>query len=308
MRPTPPFPQHPNGHGGGMRSYRPNKGNRGTPRNATEPEGTPKFGYPALESVIYWRIPPKLCNILLSRTPHFSQHPSWERRGGCETTDQTNGAPRNAKERRGAIRILKERLNLAIPHWNPPYFGGFPPKLCNIFAANTPLSPTPKWERGGMRNYRPNKGAPRNATEPDGTPKFGYPAPESTIFWRISPKLCNTFLRRPPPPFPNTRTGKWRNAKLPTQQMGAVEHHGAQRHLTERLNLAILESAIFGGCLPNSLIFLAPKTPIPNTQAAELRPNPFPNTQLRQAGMYETSAAAIPHGATRWSASWKTPG
>ena len=195
----------------------------------------------------------------------------------CENTDQTKGAP----ERHGTLRNLAERRNLDIPHWDPPYFDGFPPNYVIYVAPATPFSQRPDGKGGRARNYRPKKGArrnysiwippiwnhpysgrflpdslifsahrshfpntqmgkevrcettdqnkasqrntairhgtPRNPTEPDGTPKFGYSALESAIFWWIHSEFSNIFLR-PTPLFPTPKWGKGRNAKLPTKK------------------------------------------------------------------------------------------
>ena len=108
-----PPPSTPNWGRREIRNYRRQKTNRGTPRNAAEPGGTPKFGQPALEYAIFWRTPPKFPNIFCAGHP-LSQHPIGQ--GGCETTERKKkpiGTPRN----------LKERLNLANTSWNPPHFG-----------------------------------------------------------------------------------------------------------------------------------------------------------------------------------------
>ena len=106
-----------------MRNYRPKQSDVaehiGTPRNATEPEGTPKFFYPALESAIFWRIRSKFSNIFCFRRPPVPT-PSCES-GKIRNYRPNRGAPRNTKERRGTLRNLTGRLNLDTPHWNPAY-------------------------------------------------------------------------------------------------------------------------------------------------------------------------------------------
>ena len=166
-RPTPPFPIPKWGRGRNTQLPTQTKGRRGKPRNDAEPGGAPKFGYPALESAIIWRISPELSNILPPNAP-FSRRPNGK--GGRMRNYRPNkGAPRKAAEGHGALRNLAARLNLAIPNWNPPYFGGFIPNYLIFYASNTPPFPNAQMGKGGgMRNNRPNKGAPRNATERHG--------------------------------------------------------------------------------------------------------------------------------------------
>ena len=88
-----------------------------------------------------------------------------------------NGAPRNTTERRGALRNLTQRLNVATPqHWNPPYFGGFRPNYV-IFFRRTPPFPNTQMGKAGKcetaDQAKGRRGLPRNVTETDGTPKFG---------------------------------------------------------------------------------------------------------------------------------------
>ena len=88
--------------------------NRGNPRNASEPDGTPKFGQPALGSAIFWRIPPKFSIIFCAGNPFPNTQLG---QGTCETTERRKthrGTPRIATERdgtltedvRGRLRIL----------------------------------------------------------------------------------------------------------------------------------------------------------------------------------------------------------
>ena len=148
-----PFPNTQMGKAGECETTDQTKGRRGTPRNVTEPAGAPKFGYSAMESAIFRWISPKLSNILCAKHPPFP-NTQMEKAEECATTDQTKGAA----ERQGTLRNLTERLNLAIPHWNPPYFGGFPTNYVIFFASNTPFSQHPNGEGCEMRNYRTNKG------------------------------------------------------------------------------------------------------------------------------------------------------
>ena len=138
-----------------------------------------------------------------------------------------SGWVRNYRPYKGAPRNAAERLNLAIPHWNPPKFGGFLPNSLIFFAPDAPFPQHPNGKGGGMRNYRPKQsdaaehhGTPRNATEPDGAPKFGYSALGSAIVWRISPELSNIYAPKNPF-FPTPKWRRRRNAKLPTKQRGA---------------------------------------------------------------------------------------
>ena len=97
-----------------------------------------------------------------------------------------------------------------IPHWGPPYFGGFRPNYLIYYAPDAPL-PDTQMEKAGecetTDHTMGRRGTPRGATEPDGSPNFGYSAPESAKIWRIRSKFSNIFLR-PTPPFPNTQMGK----------------------------------------------------------------------------------------------------
>ena len=165
LRRAPPSPT-PNWERREIRNYRRQKTNRGTPRNAAEPGGTPKFGQPALEYAIFWRTPPKFPNIFCAGHP-LSQHPIGQG-GGAKLPN----AKRGTAAHHGAPRNAAERLNLAIPPWNPPYFGGFLPNSPIFFTPDPPPFPTPNWGRWKIRNYRrqnTNRGSPRNDTEPDGT-------------------------------------------------------------------------------------------------------------------------------------------
>ena len=138
----------------------------GGPRGATERRGAPRklaerlnMAIPHWESAIFWWIFSKRSNILLPRRPPFPN--TQMGKGDAKLPTKQRGAAGS----RGALRNLTERLNFATPHWNPPYFGGFPPNYVIFFAANPPLFPNTNVGKGEMRNYRPNKGAPRNATE-----------------------------------------------------------------------------------------------------------------------------------------------
>ena len=118
--------------------------------------------------------------------------------------------PMGAAERHGTLRNLTERLNLAIPHWDPPKFGGLIPNSLIFFAPDASLFPTPKCERRRSAKLPTQTkwrgGTPRNATEPGGAPKFGYPELESAIVLRISPKLSNNYA--PDAPFSQHTNGE----------------------------------------------------------------------------------------------------
>ena len=119
------------------------------------------------------------------------------------------GAPLNTSERHGAPRNLAGRLNLAIAHWNLAYFGGFLPNSLNFLALETPCSKTQVEKAGECETTDQTKGrrgTPRNATEPNGTPKCGYAALKSAIFWRIPSEFSDIFGARRP--HPNTQLGK----------------------------------------------------------------------------------------------------
>ena len=193
MIPTPPlFPNTQVGRGK-CETTAHSKGRRGTSRNATEPDGTPKFGYSALVSAIFWWIFSKLSNIFCFRRPPFPN--TQVGKGGSETTDQTKGR-------------------------------------C---------------------------GTPRNVTEPDGTPKFGYAALESTKFWRIFSKCSNILcFQRTLFQTPKLRKGAKRDSTGQTKG-----RRGTPRNAAERLNMAIPHCGppYFDGCPPNCQIFYASDAP-----------------------------------------------
>ena len=58
---------------------------------------------------------------------------------------------RNTTERRGTLRRLAERLNLATQHWNPPYFGGF---VLNSLIFLAPDAPFPNAHLGNGARHR----------------------------------------------------------------------------------------------------------------------------------------------------------
>ena len=77
-----------------------------------------------------------------------------------------------------------------------------PSKFSNISGAQRRPGPTPNWERRRNAQLPHKKGAPLNTTAPYGTtmaPKFGYPAMESAICWRVPSKFPNIILRPSPP-------------------------------------------------------------------------------------------------------------
>ena len=124
LRRAPPFPNTQIGKGE-CETTDQDKGRRGTTRGATKPDGSPKLGYSAMGSAVFWWIFSILSNILCFQHPPF---PNTQMGNGEIRNHQPNkGAPRNAAERHGTLRNLAERLNLAIPHWGPPYSGGFSP-------------------------------------------------------------------------------------------------------------------------------------------------------------------------------------
>ena len=172
MLPTPPFSQHPSGEGGNAKLPTAQR----EPRNATERHGTLRNLAERLNLAIPHWGPPYFGgfspNVLIFYAPNapFPQHPIGEGWNAKLPTKQRN--PRNATERHGALRNLAERLNLAIPHWGPPYFGGFSPNYVIFLRRTTPFFPTPKWERGKCDTTAQTKGrrgTPRNVTERYGT-------------------------------------------------------------------------------------------------------------------------------------------
>ena len=180
--------------------------------------------------------PPKFSNIF------GAQHPPqpttiWERRRNT----QLPTTQRAAAARHGTLRNLAERLNLIIHPWYPPYFGGFLPNSLIFLAPANPLSRHPNGHGGGMRNYRPKKATPRNATElhgkirnPTGRLNLAIPHWAPPYFGGFIPNPIN--FSAPNAPFPNWE--RRRNTKLPTEQRGAAGHHGTLRRLTARLNIA----------------------------------------------------------------------
>ena len=161
LAPDAPFSNTKMGKSGTYETAEQTKGLRGTPRNATGRDGAPKFGYPALAPTIFWRIPSEFSNISGARHP-LPRHPN-EKGGGMRNYRPEQRA---AAEQRGTLRNQTERLNLATPRWGPPYFGGLPPpNSLNFLAPDAPLSQRPTGKGGEIRNYRPNKGAPRRTTE-----------------------------------------------------------------------------------------------------------------------------------------------
>ena len=82
--------------------------------------------------------------------------------GKYETTEQTKG-------RRGTIRYMALRLNLATPPWGPSYFGGSIPNSLIFLDPKAPISQRPTGKGGEIRNYRPNKWTIRNTEERHGT-------------------------------------------------------------------------------------------------------------------------------------------
>ena len=175
---------------------------------------------------------------------------------------------------------MKERLNLATPPWNPPYFGGFPPNFLIFFAPDTPFTNTPLG-KGGMRNYRTQKEETRNTTERDGTPKFSQPALESTIFRRIPPRFPDIFAHAHP--ITQHLIGKGGKYETTADIRQTAGPRGTLRSQTERLNLANppWNPPYLGGFLPNSQIFFAPGPPFPtpNWERWEMRHYRRPKTK-----------------------------
>ena len=88
--------------------------------------------------------------------PHFE---------GDAKPPTTQRAPPDTAGRYGN---LEGRLNLAITMWTPPYSGGLSLYFRILYATNSP-SPNAQLGGGEIWNHRPDKEAPRNATETHGT-------------------------------------------------------------------------------------------------------------------------------------------
>ena len=162
MIPTPPFPNTQMGKGGKCETTNQNKG---APRSTAERHGALRNLTDRLNLAIpnlnppYFSGPPPIMKYFMRPTPPF---PNTENgKGGGDAKLPTK--QRGTAERHGTPRSLTGRLYLATARWNLPYFGGFRPNyVIFFFASNTPFSQHPNGEGGGMRNYRPNKGAPMN--------------------------------------------------------------------------------------------------------------------------------------------------
>ena len=141
------------------------------------------------------------------------------------------GAPRNATERHGTLRNLTGRLNLAIPHWDPPYFGGFPPNCLIFYAADAPFLPNTQTAKGAKcettDQTKERLGTPRSATETDGSPKLGHTALGPAEFWWIFSKLPNIYCFLQPPLSP---TRMWGRGEMRNYR----PNKGAPRDATER--------------------------------------------------------------------------
>ena len=201
-------------------------GKAGECETTGQTKGAPKFGYSALGSAVFWRMPE---NYLIFYAPSVPPFPNAQmEKGKYETTDQSKG-------HRGTPRNLKWHLNLATPNWNPPYFGLFPPNYVIFFPPNAPF-PNTKMGKGNtklptkQRGAAERDGTPRKATEPDGAPKFSYSALESAIFWSIFSKLCNIFCTERPP-FPNTQMERGAKCETTDQTKG---RGGGPRNAAER--------------------------------------------------------------------------
>ena len=220
--PKTPIPQHTNGKGGCVRNYRPKKGRR----------GTTQFGYPDLGSATFRTVPSKFSNIFGAPRPFPNTQMGKEVR--FETTDQNKASRRNTTLRRGTPR------NPTEPDGAPKFgysalessiFWRSPSEFSNIFCAQHPPFPNTQMGKAGdcetTDHTRGRRGTPRNAAEPDGTPKFGYSALGSAKIWRTHSKFANIFCARRLP-FPNTQMRK--EAECETADPNKV----ARRNTAER--------------------------------------------------------------------------
>ena len=240
---------------------------QGSPRNATEPGEAPKFGYPELESAVFWWPKPELSYILRSQHTKMPKT-QMGKAGECENTCQTKGrrgTPRGATEPGGAPKF-------GYPELRPTIFWRICPEISNILRARRPLSQQPNGKGGDASDE--TKGAPRipagshrtlrapkgrlNLDNPNWNPPyFSGPRPNYVILYAPCAPLS---------PTPKCGRGG-RGTKLPAQQRVAAERQGTLRRLAGRLNFggAFLESAIFRRAPPNFVIFFfrrAPRSPI----------------------------------------------
>ena len=109
-------PKFPNIFGDGRPFPNTQLGKRGNaiPPNAkrqtAERHGTPRFGHTAMESAIFWRIPPKCPNIFGTGNPLPPRHPIGVG-GKCETAERKKidrGTPRQGCRIRGFLMIFQD--------------------------------------------------------------------------------------------------------------------------------------------------------------------------------------------------------
>ena len=192
-RPSPKFPNifgagHPIpnaqlGKAGGCETTDQTNGRGGKLRNFTERDGAPKFPHNVLESALFWRIRPKFPNISGAGKPPFPT-PNLKKLGKYDATEYE-------KTHRGAPRNATGRLNMA-PRPGIRHFGGYLPNT-QIFSARATPFATYNWRRRGNtkppNRRRGPRGAPRNVTGRDATPKLVYRALESAIFRWHPPRI-----------------------------------------------------------------------------------------------------------------------
>ena len=81
-------------------------------------------------------------------------------------------------------------LNLDSPHCGSPYFWWILFRITKYFASGAQLSPSPKWELGAMRNYRPKR-ARQKAADRYEAPTYAYPARAAAALWRNRAEFSN---------------------------------------------------------------------------------------------------------------------
>ena len=161
MLPTRPFSQRPGGEGGKCVIGQPNKGVRGTPWRATEPDETPEFGYSALGAAVFWWVFSKSSHILCFQHP-FSHHPRGAWVGGVGRNYRTNKGSRGTPRGVAAPKCGYSALESAIFLW-------IPPKRSNNIRLQ--LSPPPMWGMGNanLPTKQRARGTPQKVTERYGT-------------------------------------------------------------------------------------------------------------------------------------------
>ena len=140
------------------------------------------------------------------------------------------GAPRNTTEHRGTLRSLADRLNLVIPHWNPPYFAGFLPNSLILLAPDAPFPNTEIGKAAECEITDQNQVARRNTAESRGTLRglteslnLDNPRWIPPYFGGVLPNSLK--IVAPDAPLPTPKWARRRNAKLPTKQSDTAGRH-----------------------------------------------------------------------------------